>query len=186
MTLPASGPISFSQINAELGLSSTAQINMGRSDVRGLFAKGSGAISMSDGRGRSAAGVASTFTGTWTFESTTADGTGSNRATILMGNNGVLSIGTNDNTGIENWYTPPGGQPGNNFWCKATQLSGPALNGTFGAWMQLNVDRSWGGAYVQSEQSATVWLKIELSPNSSGSPIVATKTVTATITAGAY
>jgi len=53
MALPASGQISLSQVNTELGNASTAQINMGSAAVRGLFGIASGAIKMSDGYGKS-------------------------------------------------------------------------------------------------------------------------------------
>ena len=53
MALPASGAISLNQVNVELGLSGTASINMGSADVRGLFGVASGAISMSNGYGKS-------------------------------------------------------------------------------------------------------------------------------------
>ena len=53
MTLPASGAISLNNVNVELGLSGTTSINMNQATVRTLFAVASGAISMSDGYGKS-------------------------------------------------------------------------------------------------------------------------------------
>jgi hypothetical protein len=54
MTLPASGnPISFSQVDVELGQSDTAQIGMGCTNFRTLFGVSSGAIAMSCGYGKS-------------------------------------------------------------------------------------------------------------------------------------
>jgi hypothetical protein len=53
MTLQASGAISFSDVNTELGLSSTSQISMNDAAVRTLFNQASGAISMTAGYGKS-------------------------------------------------------------------------------------------------------------------------------------
>jgi len=53
MPLPTSGPISLSNVNTELGLSSTAPISLGSTVVRTLFGVSSGAISKSNGRGKS-------------------------------------------------------------------------------------------------------------------------------------
>jgi hypothetical protein len=53
MTLPASGAISFSNIDTELSLSSTAQISLNCSNVRGLFGQASGAICMNTGHNKS-------------------------------------------------------------------------------------------------------------------------------------
>lgn len=53
MALPASGAISFANVNVELNKASTATIGLNCADVRTLFGKASGAISMNDGYGKS-------------------------------------------------------------------------------------------------------------------------------------
>jgi len=52
MALVSSGTISLADVNVELGRSSTAQISLGESAVRSLFAVGSGAINMANGYGK--------------------------------------------------------------------------------------------------------------------------------------
>jgi len=53
MTLPYSGTISMSQVDVELGRSSTATISLNDSAVRSLFGISSGTISLNDGHGKS-------------------------------------------------------------------------------------------------------------------------------------
>ena len=55
MALPASGTITLSEVNVELGFNSGATITVGSSDVRGLFDVSSGTIAMSNGYGKSSA-----------------------------------------------------------------------------------------------------------------------------------
>lgn len=52
MTLPSSGAISLSQVNTELDKSASATISMNDAAVRALFGVASGAISMSQGYGK--------------------------------------------------------------------------------------------------------------------------------------
>ena len=53
MALPSSGSISFSQVNVEILRSATAALSMNDATVRFVAGKSSGAISMSDLRGKS-------------------------------------------------------------------------------------------------------------------------------------
>lgn len=64
MALPASGAISLSNVNTELGLTATAAIDMNTTNVRTLFGVASGAISMSNGYGKSNAPAVFSFTRT--------------------------------------------------------------------------------------------------------------------------
>jgi hypothetical protein len=52
MTLPASGIMSLSQVNTELGHAAGTILSMGDADVRDLFGVPSGIMSMSDGYGK--------------------------------------------------------------------------------------------------------------------------------------
>ena len=53
MTLPASGPISFNDINVELGVAGTTQASLGQASYRTLAGVPSGAISMNNFYGKS-------------------------------------------------------------------------------------------------------------------------------------
>jgi hypothetical protein len=55
MTLPASGPISFNDINVELGDAGTTTASLGQASYRALAGVASGAISLSDFYGKSSA-----------------------------------------------------------------------------------------------------------------------------------
>lgn len=52
MALPSSGALSLSMVNTELNRSASAAISMNDADVRALFGKPSGVISLSDGYGK--------------------------------------------------------------------------------------------------------------------------------------
>lgn len=85
MTLPT-GTISMSQVNTELGRSSTAQISLGESAVRTLAGVASGAISMNNLRGKSAMSVtASNVSGSAGGFANSGDVYGSGTKTTVTG-----------------------------------------------------------------------------------------------------
>lgn len=67
MVLPASGTISISNINDELGYATTRNTNLNETEVRNLLARPSGIISLSNGYGRSLVGSAAYGPGGYTF-----------------------------------------------------------------------------------------------------------------------
>lgn len=52
MTLPSTGPISFEDVNVELGRSRSASISLGETEVRALAGKLTGSVSLGDLRGK--------------------------------------------------------------------------------------------------------------------------------------
>lgn len=114
MTLPSSGAISLSQVNTELGYSSTATISLNDSAVRSLAGVSSGTISMSNLYGKS-----SRVSISYTFTSSTADASlnvtsisgyvaGKSNITITVNGGVYLYATSTSNAGL----TLSGGQSG--------------------------------------------------------------------------
>lgn len=105
MALPSSGEITFANVNDQLKRSTTAAINLNDTQVRGLAGKASGAISMSDLRGKWAGSrlqCASQADGTVGFKyngagSFTGDFAGAEMAFITRDAAGQYLFRTHDN-----------------------------------------------------------------------------------------
>lgn len=135
MALPSTGTLSMSQVNTELSLSSTANINLGRSDVRGLAGVASGAIAFSNLRGKSA--------GATVTMGSSYDYWGVSRITgFSLNANGLIygGAGSAPTTQAGAWLTPQSGM--SNYECLATIVSG-TLTGTTGTWLNLGTTRTW-------------------------------------------
>jgi len=182
MTLPASGnSISLSQVNTELGRGATATIDMNDSAVRSLFGKpGSGnTISMSDGWGKSAitislAGLTGVF-GT-AYPGNTAF------AELIFNSNGTIQAGTsNDGTqSAGNWASPTTTGIGSSYWVRFTETASSGAGQTVygsarGVWHQISSTLYFGVSRTANGGGYRTYT-VEISSNSGGSNIVATKT----------
>lgn len=150
MPLPGSGQISLSQVNTELGLSSTAQINMGRSDVRTLFAVPSGQISMSDGHGKS--NLAVSFSDQFiAVGNTGASHTGKYR----INSSGVVEQAEDSSyTTLETWLI---GGTAADFEVRATVTSGSLTSGSTGVWESLSTSREWTRLAINNTAQTVVF-----------------------------
>ena len=182
MTLPASGnSISLNQVNTELGRTATALIEMNDAAVRTLFGNaGSGTtISMSDGHGKSAirislASLTSVF-GT-AYPGNTA------YAELIFNSNGTIQQGTSD-SGIQNvgnWATPTTTGIGSSYWVRFTETSSSGAGQTVygsarGVWHQISSTLYFGVSRTANGGGYRTYT-VEISSNSGGSAIVATKT----------
>jgi hypothetical protein len=104
MTLPASGnPISFSQVDVELSFSATAQISLNDTAVRTLFGVASGAISLSNGYGKSSVVSKSFHTVFGLTGNNTYDCTFSNNCTLACGYQDMVAPPAITTTATYSW-----------------------------------------------------------------------------------
>jgi hypothetical protein len=139
MALPASGAISLSAVNTELGSSSTAAITMNDAAVRSLFGKSSGAIAMSDGYGKSnvrttlteIGGVApeSGYTGLYAISHAINQDGKVFAACRVANSNGARSI---------NIYTRT-----STTWSLRDTIAAPSSDSNFGKCISMSYDGLW-------------------------------------------
>lgn len=96
------------------------------------------------------------------------------KATTTIGSGGVL--GSYTQIGVD-WVSPLTTYSGS-YWIRATKVSGDNLvSGTLGSWLALTTTREWKQEALGSTYTgdyAETLLKLEISTDVSGSPIVAT------------
>lgn len=180
MTLPASpNSISLSQVNTELGRSTTAMIDMNDSAVRSLFGKpGSGTtISMDDGRGKS--------NGTISLASLTSVYGQNNAATavaeIQIGSDGSMSTfrSTYGFGSLGNWRSPALSGVGSSYWVRVTETGSLGLTNATGSargvWHQISTTRYFGVSTSNTGYGSKTYT-VQIATDSGGSNIIATKT----------
>lgn len=103
MTLPT-GTISMSQVNTELGLTSTTLISLNQTNVRTLAGVPSGAISMNDLRGKSAFTFA--FNSGATFSGASSSALVTAEASFTFSSNGAIALVGDIVSGPTAWGSP--------------------------------------------------------------------------------
>ena len=174
MTLQSSGAISLSNVNVELGRSSTAQISLGETAVRNLAGVASGAISLSNLYGKSSVTVqlASAYSAIHYPLSGTA--------TAGFELNASGDVRTLQNTAYfdeGDWITPKS-SAGNAYEARAVRTAGVNPSGTaLNTWVPLGTTRLWSLASSTPGAFVTTTFTVDIR-NASTQTILATTSVT--------
>lgn len=195
MTIQASGAISLRDVNFELktanaSISNTTTISMNDTRVRALTGNTTNASieKFSYFYGKSAATVRVPLTYS-VADSGKVGGTAT--VDLYLYNNGVGKVFTNS-TGLvvaNNWYIPTTSNIGNVYWAQANATNVSTFgNATYTAntgWVSLSANTFHLGVFVDSSVGLTgqtpyvsVDYQIKISTSSSGTPVVASNTIT--------
>lgn len=143
MTLPASGPLSLSEIQTEFGGTNPISISEYYAAATGVPA--SGTISISDFYGKSATMV---DIAPLSVYNSTAVSPADSRIEIRFDTDGRIRQAENGGTfnADGSWWTAaPSTGIGNDYEIRATTVSGSAINiGTLNTWQALSSNRTYG------------------------------------------
>lgn len=162
MTLPsAPNSISMSQVNTELGRSSTASINLNESAVRTLAGVASGAISMDNLRGKSSFTLA--FNNAETINLSARGSPTTYQAIYTLNRNATCSksgspFGLDFSSGPTAWGTPTGGTPGDNFEARlnVTYYSSSFSGGDYVRFAGVNISGSGFTSWYSLSSARTI------------------------------
>jgi len=148
MTLPsAPNSISMSQVNTELGRSSTASINLNETAVRTLAGVASGTISMDNLRGKTAFTLA--FNNAENISLSDRGQPSTYQATYTLNRDATcskygLAFGLDLANGPTAWGTPTGGTPGDSFEARlnVTSYSSSFSGGDYVKFAGVNISGS--------------------------------------------
>jgi hypothetical protein len=188
MALVTSGEISIGgnatsggrnrSINIELGRAAGATSNLNETALRTLAGVSSGTISLSNfydksSRTFSLSSVTDLDGSTFPPGTAYAEFRFQADGTITYGNNGTFS------GSMGNWTTPTTTGIGSSYWIRFTQTASSGTTtetgGTRGVWLSLSSGRTYGLERTENGQGYRQYT-IEISSDSGGSTIVASKT----------
>jgi len=144
--------------------------------LRTLAGVPSGTISMSNFYGKSNFSVVTPFmavTAVTIYRETTLG----SAASISVLNDGSIGQAGNTDSGVPvqaGWGTPISGTPGNNYWVRATMVSGSLSSGTINTWINITSTVTWGRSDPSGGGSTGCVLYLQLATDAAGSSIVAT------------
>lgn len=155
------GTIAMSDVNVELGKSSTATISLNDSDVRALAGVSSGAISMDNLRGKSSASAAISSLYAQNFSRVAIGGTATARYRLYSNGQAYRTSLNGTVVSISGEWLVAGSS--SQFEAYATWSGSPiGVTGPTGSWVSLGTDREWTLTATNTYYGATLSVQIRL------------------------
>jgi hypothetical protein len=181
VTLPASGSISLSQILAELRIAVPGRalpIRLGDADVRTLAGVPSGAISLSNLRGKSAVTPVPINAAFGPFQNNVVFAAGIRTSTLTFQTDGTTSV-SGPGSSTQNWSLPTTSNISANVWVRITS-SGTNTNYAgsiaLNTWTRLDTAKTFSVSNTLSNNEGFGTTQFEFASDASGTTLLGIRT----------